>query len=132
MFDLTSSITTPIIPGDLCPYSTENVFKDLDKRTECAIGLKNSASDRGVLKRGVYQIDGVSSINQSSSFMNFIPVFGNLEIKRLHTGRDPLVQLAAWIIAEHNERMIEGYSIETPILAVTVDGTNGFCVSSTQ
>lgn len=122
MFDLTNSTTIPITPGDLCPYSTEDIFKNLDKRIDCAIGLKLSAPDRGTLKRGVYQADRVSSINQTSSFVNFIPMFGNLEIKRPHTGRDPLVQLAAWIAAEFNKRTIEGYSMETPVLAIAVDG----------
>lgn len=49
-------------------------------------------------------------------------MFVNIEIKRPHTDRDPLIQLGAWITAEFTKRKTEGYSLDMPVLAIEIDG----------
>ena len=62
------------------------------------------------------------SINQTASFVNFLPMFPNIEVKRPNTDRDPLIQLGAWVAAEFNRRRMEGYSLNTPVLAIEIEG----------
>ena len=68
------------------------MFKDLDKRIDAAIGLKLPFAKRKILETGVYS-EGIPSINQTASFVNFVPMFASFEVKRPNTDRDPLIQL---------------------------------------
>lgn len=76
-----------------------------------------------MLARGVYQMKGaIDSINQTSSFVNFTPMFLNIEVKRKNSDKDPLIQLAAWVSAEFEKRRIEHYSLDMPVLAIEIEG----------
>ena len=66
--------------------------------------------------------NATDSINQTSSFVNFTPMFLNIEVKRKDTNIDPLIQLAAWISAEFEKRRIEHYSLDMPVLAIEIKG----------
>ena len=50
------------------------------------------------------------SVNQTSTFCNFIPMFVNVEVKKRHVATDPAIQLGAWIAAEFRKRLIEGWT----------------------
>lgn len=118
-----ASTTTEIAPQSLCPYSEDpNLFKDLDKRIDYALGLRLSVQERDLLERGQYAEYHPTSINQTSNFANLTPLFVNIEVKRRHADRDPMIQLAAWIAAEFNKRKVEGYSLEMPVFAIAIDG----------
>ena len=87
------------------------------------MGLYLSEEDTTTLERGVYQMEGaIDSINQTSSFVNFTPMFLNIEVKRKNSNTDPLIQLGAWISAEFEKRRIEGYSLDMPVLAIEIEG----------
>ena len=64
----------------------------------------------------------MDSINQTSTFVNFIPMFLNVEVKRKNSDKDPLIQLGAWISAEFEKRRIEHYSLDMPVLAIEIQG----------
>ena len=64
----------------------------------------------------------IDSINQTSNFVNFTPIFLNVEVKRKNSDEDPLIQLAAWISAEFEKRRIEHYSLNMPVLAIEIVG----------
>jgi hypothetical protein len=49
------------------------------------------------------------SVNQTSTFYNFILMFVNVKVKRRHVGEDPAVPLGAWIAAEFRKRLFEGW-----------------------
>ena len=115
------STAVEISPSTLCPTSSDSLFKDLDKRIDAAIGLNLPSEKRSILETGVYT-EGVPSINQTASFVNFIPMFANVEIKRPNTDRDPLIQLGTWIAAEFKKRKKEGYSLDMPVLAIAIEG----------
>ena len=120
-----SSTTVEISPSSLCPTSPDGLFKDLDKRIDAAFGLNLSSEKREILGQGVYYSDGeqsIPSINQTASFVNFIPMFADFEVKRPNTARDPLIQLGTWAAAEFKKRTQEGYSLDMPILAIVIDG----------
>lgn len=118
-----ASTTTEISPQSLCPYSDDpSIFKDLDRRIDYAIGLQLSDQERDSLERGYFQENTHTSINQTSNFANLTPLFVNIEVKRRHVNRDPMIQLAAWITAEFQKRKIEGYSLDMPVFAIAVDG----------
>jgi hypothetical protein len=117
------STTTEISPSSMCPYSEDpSLFRDLDKRIDYAIGLRLSPQERDLLQRGQFAADGQPSINQTSSFANFTPLFVNIEVKRRHVDKDPMIQLAAWVAAEFRKRQIESYGLEMPVFAVAIDG----------
>ena len=109
--------------NQFCPVSSDSVFRDLDKRIDWAIGLHISPEHKALLERGLYLTpDALPSINQTSSFVNFVPMFLNVEVKLPYTDKDPLIQLGAWIAAEFEKRKNEGYSQDMPVLAVEVVG----------
>jgi hypothetical protein len=94
----------------------------LDKRIDYAVGLRLSAQERDLLERGQFAENYPTSLNQTSNFANLTPLFVNIEVKRRHVEKDPMIQLAAWIAAEFNKRKVEGYSIEMPVFAIAIDG----------
>jgi hypothetical protein len=117
------SATVEISPPSMCPYSEDpSLFNDLDKRIDYAIGLRLSPQERDLLQRGQFAADGQPSINQTSCFANFTPLFVNIEVTRRHVDKDPMIQLAAWIAAEFKKRQIESYGLEMPVFAVAIDG----------
>ena len=88
-----------------------------------AVGLRLSEEEEEQLERGEYNLKGcVPSINQTSSFVNFTPMFLNIEIKMPDTDKDPLIQLGAWIVAEFEKRKIEDYTLDMPVLAIAITG----------
>jgi hypothetical protein len=74
------------------------------------------------LAQGIYRSEAIPSINQTSGFTRYVPMFLHVEIKKRHTAADPLVQLAVWIAAEFKKRFIEGYGRSMPVIGVTVEG----------
>ena len=113
------STSVEISPDTLCPTSSDSLFRDLDKRIDAAIGLNLPSAKRKVLETGVYS-EGIPSINQTASFVSFVPMFTNVEIKRPNTDRDPLIELGIWIAAEFKKRNKEGYSLDMPVLAIAI------------
>ena len=68
-------------------------------------------------------MDGaIDSINQTSGFVNFTPMFLNIVVKRRNSDKDPLIQLEAWISAEFEKRRIEQYRLNMPVLAIEIRG----------
>jgi hypothetical protein len=73
------------------------------------------------------------SINQTSTFCNFTPIFLNVEVKRRHVGKDPAIRLGAWIASEFRKRIIEGrthtkaedaqesLSLGSPVFAIEIE-----------
>ena len=98
------------------------MFKDLDKRIDSVIGLDLSSTKRDILAEGVYSEGSLPSINQTASFVNFVPIFGNVEVKRPDTDEDPLIQLGAWIAADFTKRQREGHDLDMPVLAIEIEG----------
>jgi len=106
VMDITS---IEISPSHLCPYSSTSLYPDLDKRIDYAIGLFPSRSTLRTLRDATYNTV-IKSVNQTSTFCNFIPMFVNVEVKKRHVGKDPAIQLGAWIAAEFRKRLIEGWT----------------------
>lgn len=94
----------------------------MDKKIDYAIGLDLSSSERFALERGQYMEGTSPSINQTATMANMTPIFINIEVKRRNTDKDPLIQLAAWVAAEFQKRMNEGYGLDQPVLAIEIDG----------
>lgn len=121
--------STPIeiSPTHLCPYSSSSFYPDLDKRIDYAIGLSLSPSTLEILQNATYNTT-IKSINQTSTFCNFIPMFVNIEVKRRHVVKDPAIQLGSWIAAEFRKRLIEGWtdikkngSLGSPVFAIEIE-----------
>ena len=119
-----NSSTVEIDPSSLCPDS-ENllIYKKLERKIDFAMALHLSAQEQDTLAKGTYASDDdIPSINQTSGFTRYVPMFLNVEIKRENAGVDPLVQLAVWIAAEFKKRVIEGYDRSMPVIAIAITG----------
>jgi hypothetical protein len=103
------STSIEISPSHLCPYSSTSLYPDLDKRIDYAVGLSPSLSTLRTLRNATYNTV-TKSVNQTSTFCNFIPMFVNVDVKKKHVGKDPTIQLGAWIAAEFRKRLIEGWT----------------------
>ena len=79
------STTIEISPSYLCPYSSMSFYPDLGKRIDYAIGLSPSPSTLEMLQNATYNTV-TKSVNQTSTFCNFIPMFVNIEVERRHIG----------------------------------------------
>ncbi|MCJ1426986.1 hypothetical protein MMC29_004889 [Sticta canariensis] len=125
-----------ISPTHLCPYSSTSIYRDLDKRIDYAIGLYPSDSTLKKLEKATYNTV-TKSVNQTSTFCSFIPMFVNVEVKKRHVATDPAIQLGAWIAAEFRKRLIEGWtdmgfedmqknslSLGSPVFAIEIEADN--------
>ena len=123
--DYSPSTPIEISPTHLCPYSSTSIYRDLDKRIDYAIGLFTSNSTLKKLEQANYKTV-TKSVNQTSTFCNFIPMFVNVEVKKSHVATDPAIQLGAWIAAEFRKRLIEGWtqknslSLGSPVFAIEI------------
>ena len=97
-------------------------LKDLNKKIDGATGLSLSLTDTDVLERATYNGPHPSINAAAGEFVNFVPFYLFVEIKRPNQDKDPLIQLGAWVSAEFEKRSIEGYSLSTPVLAIEIDG----------
>lgn len=118
--------TTSIDPIDLCPYhENPEVWRILNKKIDFMIGLSIPYEQKSSLQSGTYgyphpQKPG-TSINQTSSWANYVPTFLNIEVKKKNVSDDPMIQLGAWVAAEFRKRELEGYDISMPVFAIDIE-----------
>jgi hypothetical protein len=85
------------------------------------MGLALPAHQNAALKHGNFQHNfQARSINQTTSWVNFVPMFVNIEVKKKYS-MDPMVQLAAWVAAEFEKRQRERYSLDMPVFAIAIE-----------
>ena len=118
--------TTSIDPIALCPYhENPEVWRILNKKIDFAIGLDIRYEQKAVLQNGTYRYSHPqkpgTSINQTSSWVNYTPMFLNIEVKKKNVSDDPMIQIAAWVAAEFKKRELEGYDIEMPVFAIEIE-----------
>lgn len=98
------------------------MYKTLERKIDFVMGLSLSRLDRRKLTDGNYNFGDQPSINQTTVFTRYTPIFLNVEIKKPQTSSDPRLQLAVWIAAEFKKRLMEGWDRSIPVMAITVDG----------
>lgn len=118
--------TTSIDPIDLCPFhDNPEVWRVLNKKIDFGIGLNIPYEQRMALTNGTYLYSHPqklgTSINQTSSWVNYVPIFVNIEVKRKNVPDDPMIQLGAWVAAEFKKRELEGYDICMPVFAIEIE-----------
>jgi hypothetical protein len=117
--------TTSIDPIDLCPYhENPEVWRILNKKVDFVIGLSIDYEQKRLLQIGTYEYPHPhkhgTSINQTSSWANYVPIFLNIEMKK-NVSDDPMIQLGAWVAAEFKKRESEGYDISMPVFAIDIE-----------
>jgi hypothetical protein len=110
-------------PINLCPYhSNPEVWRVLNKKIDLAMGLDLPTDQKAALQHGEFLCNTRNkSINQTSNWVNFVPMFLNIEVKKKYS-EDPMIQLATWIAAEFAKRQQEGYSLDMPVFAIEIEG----------
>ena len=85
------------------------------------MGLSLSLAQTTILEKASYQENrGINAI--SGEFLNFVPFWGHIEVKRPYQSTDPLVQLGVSCSAEFSKREWERYDdISTPLIAIAID-----------
>ncbi|KAI4168393.1 MAG: hypothetical protein LQ346_009050, partial [Caloplaca aetnensis] len=114
--------TSEIKPTSLISTSDEDLFKALNKKIDLAIGLHLLQYQQRELQKRKYRLRPTSpSINQVQSYFHLTPMITNIEVKKKYQNRDPLIQLGAWLVAEFKKRCEEGWPMEMPAVAITID-----------
>ncbi|KAL9014008.1 MAG: hypothetical protein Q9173_001333 [Seirophora scorigena] len=114
--------TTEIKPTSLISTSDADLFKALNKKIDLAIGLDLLQSQQEELEERQYSLQpNYPSINQVQSYFHLTPMFVNIEVKKKHQARDPLIQLGAWVAAEFNKRRAEEWPMDMPVVAIAID-----------
>ncbi|KAL9039959.1 MAG: hypothetical protein Q9180_002211 [Flavoplaca navasiana] len=114
--------TSEIKPTSLISTSDADLFKALNKKIDVAIGLDLFQFQQEKLQERKYYLQpAYPSINQVQSYFHLTPMFANIEVKKKYQNRDPLIQLGAWVAAEFNKRQAEGWPMEMPVIAITID-----------
>jgi len=118
--------TTSIEPTTLCPFQEDPaISKYLNKRIDFGLGLKIPYEQRLALTNGAFQTSNshniTTSINQTSTFVNYVPMFVSIEVKRKHVSEDPMIQLGAWVAADFRKRLLEGYDMGMPVFAIEIE-----------
>ncbi|KAL8766225.1 MAG: hypothetical protein Q9209_006939 [Squamulea sp. 1 TL-2023] len=113
--------TASIAPIQLCPKSLIHVLKDANKKIDHALAFSTTMAERRTLNidGAKYRVTGSISINQTTGWTAFTPMFANFEFKR--DNRDPLIQLGSWIASEYEKRFEEDYPMDIPVPAIVVD-----------
>ncbi|KAL2041872.1 hypothetical protein N7G274_005657 [Stereocaulon virgatum] len=106
------------------PKDPNNDSKPLNKRIDGALGLSLTSVERDFLIRANYN-DTIPSINPiNGEFGAFNPFFAHIEIKLPYTDRAPGPKLGTWAAAEFSKRELEGYSLDMPIVSISIIGDN--------
>ncbi|KAI4169098.1 MAG: hypothetical protein LQ348_007354 [Seirophora lacunosa] len=114
--------TTEIKPTSLLSTSDADLFKALNKKIDLAMGLDLLQSQEEELEERQYSLQpNYPSINQVQSYFHLTPMFVNIEVKKEHQARDPLIQLGAWVAAEFNKRHAEHWPMDMPVVAIEID-----------
>ncbi|KAL8956650.1 MAG: hypothetical protein Q9193_005885, partial [Seirophora villosa] len=114
--------TTEIKPTSLISTSDADLFKALNKKIDLAIGLDLLQSQEEELGDRQYNLQpNYPSINQVQSYYHLTPMFVNIEVKKKHQVRDPLIQLGAWVAAEFNKRRAEDWPMDMPAVAIEIN-----------
>lgn len=114
------SRTVEIQPAQLLSVSRKaHLFKALDRKIDIAVGLHLSERHR----KSVQDADTrTKSINQTTTFVHYKPLFLHVEVKRNYQPTDPVIQLAAWAAAEFMKRQLEGWDMKMPVLLCEIEG----------
>ena len=110
-------------------HCSSSFHRDLNEKIDAAMSLHLRPSEETTLRRDQYNttsppFDQTPSINQTSFFTNFSPMFMHIKVTHPDTVEDPLIQLGAWIAAEFTKRTLEKYSLDMPVCAIEVSGHN--------
>lgn len=102
-------------------------YRALNGKVDAAMSLRLRSSEERTLQPGRYNttsppFDQTRSINQTSYFANFSPMFMHIKVTHPDTDEDPLIQLGAWTAAEFTKRTLEKYSLDMPVCAIDVSG----------
>ncbi|KAL8935759.1 MAG: hypothetical protein Q9216_005273 [Gyalolechia sp. 2 TL-2023] len=114
--------TREIKPDSLISTSDADLFRALNKKIDLAVGLRLFGFQEEILQTRSYLVNpACPSINHVQSCFNFTPIIANAEVKKKHQNRDPLIQLGAWVAAEFNKRYREGWPMDMPVVAITIE-----------
>ncbi|KAL9024540.1 MAG: hypothetical protein Q9196_006445 [Gyalolechia fulgens] len=114
--------TSEIKPTSLISTCDADLFKALNKKIDLAIGLHLLQYQQRELQTRKYHLQPTyPSINQVQSYFHLTPMIVNMEVKKKYQNRDPLIQLGAWLAAEFNKRHDEGWPMDIPAIAITID-----------
>lgn len=94
----------------------------VNRKIDAAIGLNLTLAEQETLRKARYN-DKERGINPiMGEFGKLTPFFVHLELKMPHTDRAPMIQLGTWAAAEFIKREFEGYSLDMPIVSISIIG----------
>ncbi|KAL8910878.1 MAG: hypothetical protein Q9171_003877 [Xanthocarpia ochracea] len=97
----------------------------VSKMVDWCIGLQLGWEDETIINRAFSTIlPNMRSLNQSLSFIDMVPLFVDIEIKKTNPGRDPEVQLAIWKCAALKKMREMAWDTSMPMPGIVIEGHN--------
>lgn len=95
------------------------------RMVDLALGLPLNEEDHKTIRQAWNSMhDNEQSLNQSLSYVRAIPLFLDIEMKKVNSARDPEVQLAIWAAALHRKREHHKWDTSMVMPGIVVNGDN--------
>ncbi|KAL9639767.1 MAG: hypothetical protein Q9204_000967 [Flavoplaca sp. TL-2023a] len=99
----------------------------VSKMVDWCFGLQLGWEDENIINRAFSTVrPNMRSLNQSLSFIDMVPLFVDIEIKKTNPGRDPEVQLAIWKCAALKKIREMEWDTSMPMPGIVIEGHNWF------
>ncbi|KAL8699387.1 MAG: hypothetical protein Q9201_006031 [Fulgogasparrea decipioides] len=99
----------------------------ISKMVDWCLGLELDENEHSIINEAFRQIrQNARSLNQSLSYIDTVPLFLDIEIKKTHQARNPEVQLAVWACAGLKKKRYMGWDSSLPMPGIVVQGHNWF------
>ncbi|KAL8726540.1 MAG: hypothetical protein Q9166_006647 [cf. Caloplaca sp. 2 TL-2023] len=97
----------------------------VSKIVDWCLGLELDWEDETIINRAFSTVrPNMRSLNQSLSFIDQVPIFLDIEIKKTNPGRDPEVQLAIWACAALKKKREMTWDTSMPMPGIVIEGHN--------
>lgn len=95
----------------------------VSKMVDWCVGLQLGWEDETVISRAFSTVrPNMRSLNQSLSFIDKVPLFLDIEMKKTNPGRDPEVQLAIWACAALKKKREMTWDTSLPMPGIVIEG----------
>ncbi|KAL8992390.1 MAG: hypothetical protein Q9188_007598, partial [Gyalolechia gomerana] len=107
------------------PQAEEEEDPTVSKMVDWCLGLQLGWEDETIINRAFSTVrPNMRSLNQSLSFIDMVPLFVDIEIKKTNPGRDPEVQLAIWKCAALKKMREMAWDTSMPMPGIVIEGHN--------
>ncbi|KAL8726660.1 MAG: hypothetical protein Q9166_006582 [cf. Caloplaca sp. 2 TL-2023] len=95
----------------------------VSKMVDWCLGLELSPTQETIVNKAFHTIpENTRSLNQSLLYIDNVPLFLDIEIKKSSPGRDAELQLAVWACAAMKKKLEMGWDASMPMPGLVIEG----------